>query len=314
MSARRSRHWADWNEVTFVAGIRMLFAIHRHFGHWPFRLCLWPVVTAYWLAHSPARRASQDFLSRWRSHTAASAPRSSLAHFLCFADAILDKLLAMSGGFPRERLRKGEIEAVSACLREGRGGVLVTAHMGCLELCQAAAEWVPDLRLTVLVHTRHAEKFNALLQRLRPGLPVRLLQVTEVGPGTATDLARRVADGEFVAIVGDRVPVGGGRCAEASFLGAPARFPLGPWVLAGLLQCPVFLLSCLREADGSTYRLDIHPLAGRIEMPRARRAEALQQWVQRYAQWLERQLAPDPYQWFNFFSFWNQPGHASDSP
>jgi predicted LPLAT superfamily acyltransferase len=302
-----ARHWADWNEVTFVAGIRLLFGVHHHLGRWPFRLCLGPVILAYWLLHAPARRASRDYLERW--NRVFGGPRlSSLRHFLHFGDVLLDKLRAVSGDFPQGEVMALGVEAVRPLLESGRGGVMITAHIGCLELCQAAAAWVPTLRLNVLVHTRHAERFNALLRQLQPQSTLRLLQVTEVDPATAADLAARVAGGEFVAIVGDRVPVGGGRTMTATFLGADADFPIGPWVLASLLRCPVFLLSCHRRQGERAYRLLLEPLAEVIELPRAARAQRLQGWVQTYADWLQRQLADAPYEWFNFFDFWSQRG------
>ncbi|MFH7611482.1 glycosyl transferase, partial [Pseudomonas syringae pv. tagetis] len=90
------------------------------------------------------------------------------------------------------------------------------------------------------VHTAHAQRFNRLLRRLDPLAAVELVQVTEMGPATAMMLADKVAAGGFVAIVGDRTPVGGGRCLSADFLGQRAPFPIGGYVLAAALGCPVY--------------------------------------------------------------------------
>ena len=40
-----------------------------------------------------------------------------------------------------------------------------------------------------------------------------------------------------------------GRVATASFLGRPARFPLGPFLLAGLRGCPIVLSLCVRTGE-----------------------------------------------------------------
>lgn len=312
MSAK-VRHWADLGEVTFVAGTRLLFAVHRWLGNWPFRLCLLPVVLGYWALHAPARHASVDYLRRWQRTFAAAGPRpSSFRHFLRFADVLLDKLRAVSGRYPLEQIDVHGFAPVAECFARGQGALLVTAHVGCLELCQAAATAVPQLRITVLVHTRHAEAFNALLGSLRPDSSLRLQQVTELGPASAVDLAARVARGEFVAIVGDRVPVGAGRIARADLLGESAAFPVGPWVLASLLQCPVFLLSCVGRAQGG-YRVQMEKVAERIVLPRRDREAVLAECVRNYAEWLQRLIASAPYEWFNFFDFWSQRGHESRS-
>ncbi|GIX34856.1 MAG: hypothetical protein KatS3mg126_0635 [Lysobacteraceae bacterium] len=229
---------------------------------------------------------------------------------MIFAEVILDKLLAVCGRFPKERIDCVNIRDVADCLERGSGGLMITAHVGCLELCQVAAEQVAGLRLNVLVHTRHAERFNELLSRLGPRRNVRLLQVTEIGVHTAADLADRIAAGEFVAIVGDRVPVGGGRVTVRPFLGVPAPFPQGPWILAALLGCPVFFISCLRHPENAGYRIDASLVAERVFLPRKQRDDALVPYIDAYARWLEHLVAIDPYQWFNFFDFWRQPAHV----
>jgi predicted LPLAT superfamily acyltransferase len=157
------------------------------------------------------------------------------------------------------------------------------------------------------VHTHHADRFNAVMQRLDPRTQVRLLQVTDVGPGTAALLAERVDAGEFIVIAGDRVPVSdtSGRTVPAPFLGAEARFPIGPWVLAAALRCQVILFSVLHEDD--TYRVRFEKLADRVELPRGQREAAAAEYAARYAQRLEALCRLSPYDWFNFFPFWEPP-------
>jgi predicted LPLAT superfamily acyltransferase len=182
---------------------------------------------------------------------------------------------------------------------------MVTAHIGCVELMQAAAaNRHAGLRVNVLVHTAHAERFNRMLERLNPGSSVRLLQVRDISPATVLMLSERVRAGELVAIAGDRVPLRGERVVHADFLGRRAALPIGPWVLASLLECPAYVIACVRQ--GESYRVRVEQLAARVELPRATRAAALEGYAGRYAGWMERQLRDAPYEWFNFFPFWDQ--------
>ena len=308
-SAGSPGHWAQVGESTFVAGMWFLYGVHRFLGRLPFLLCLYPVVLHYWLTRREARRASLEYLQRMYAHGAIrSLPgrRHTLRHFLSFADTLLDKMLAMSGG-GSGRMRYVGHEPLLRMIERGEGAVLVTAHVGCLELCQAMAERQHGFRLTVLVHTAHAERFNRLLRRLRPDHGVTLMQVSEVTPATAVTLADKVARGEFVAIAGDRVPLrpGANTVAWADFLGRQAPFPVGPYVLAWLLKCPLYAMLCLRQPGG--HAVYFEPLAQRVELPRAQRAQALARYAAAFATRLEARLAQAPYEWFNFFSFWGQP-------
>ena len=308
-------HWADLGETTFVGGTWFLYAVYRLFGRLPFRLCLYPVVLFWWLGSGTARRASMDYLQRLHAAEGLFARRpgmrESLRHFFLFGETLLDKMLAIGARYPRERLSFEGHEPMLEASRAGQGGIIVTAHMGCLELMQMSARWREGLRVTILVHTAHAQQFNRILARLNPTATVRLLQVTEFSPAMAMTLADRVAAGEFIAIAADRVPVTGDRTCRADFLGTPADFPAGPWLIASLLRCPVWALSCLHAGTG--YAARIEPLFARVELPRSDRQAALDACAARFSGWLVGCLRQSPFDWFNYFDFWTPHADARNS-
>jgi len=285
--------------------------VHRWFGRWPFRLCVYPVVLCHWLSNRVARESSLQYLERLQAHTGvfASAPGrwQSLKHFALFADTMLDKLLGLGGRYPPEHIYL-QRDLVLDKIARREGGLIRTAHIGCLELCQVLAERVPGFHITVLVHTAHAQRFNRLMQRLDPLASVELLQVTDMGPATAVELQRRVEAGGFVAIVGDRVPLRGGRTVPAPFLGHTAQFPIGAYVLAAALACPVYTMACLHHGRG--YQVRFEHFTDRIVLPRGSRDAALTAQAEHFARWLEVQVTQAPLDWFNFFPFWDQASHG----
>ncbi|MGH6611475.1 MAG: acyltransferase, partial [Burkholderiaceae bacterium] len=186
-----------------------------------------------------------------------------------------------------------------------RGGVLVVAHFGNLEVLRRIGERAKALRLHILVHTKHAERFNRMLTRMNPQSAERLLQVTEVNTATIAHLTSRVELGDFVVIAADRVPVTSERVIDVPFLGAPAPFPVGPWVLASALGCPVYWLACYqRPADRGRYTLVCELLHERVALPRATRQAALAAVIGEYARRVECACREAPLDWFNFYSFW----------
>jgi predicted LPLAT superfamily acyltransferase len=125
-------------------------------------------------------------------------------------------------------------------------------------------------------------------------------------PATAMLLAERVGRGEFVVVAGDRVPVAAKpRVAQADFLGAPALFPVGPYVLASVLQCPVYLLFSMRR--GGRYEVHFELFRETLRLPRQGRDAALAALAAGYAARLEHFCLRAPGQWFNFFDFWHLP-------
>jgi predicted LPLAT superfamily acyltransferase len=145
-----------------------------------------------------------------------------------------------------------------------------------------------------------------LLAQLDPESQLNLMQVTEISPATAVLLSEKIERGEFVAVAGDRIPVSSGpRVSWASFLGKPAPFPVGPYILASLLRCPVYLLFALRA--GRTSEVHFELFRESIFLPRNGRDEALATLVEAYARRLEHFCLRAPLQWFNFYDFWHLP-------
>lgn len=303
-----ARHWSTLGENTFVLGMNILLGVYRLFGRLPFRLCVYPVVLYYYVTRREQRAGSMDYLRRLQAATGAlgTVPtwRHSVRHFLQFAESLLDKMLAVSGRYPVERVHAEGREALLQQLAVRGGGVLVTAHMGCLELCRVLAKDSTGLRVNVLVHTAHAQQVTATMQRLNPDLALQLIEVSTLTPATAVMLRERVDDGQFVAIAGDRVPVSGSHTAQVPFLGHEAPFPTGPYIIAALLECPLFFLGCVR--DGPGYLLSFTRLTHKVELPRKSRQAALRDYTMTYVAQLERIVRRAPYDWFNFYAFWDQ--------
>ena len=288
-------------------GIRLSFGVYRLCGPIVLQLFLYPIVTYYWLAKRSARQASRDYLNK----IAALAPHSgikgdawnSYRHFLSFANAIIDKLAAWSGSLALDDVVYRGRTSLQKDLQPGRGALLLASHLGNLEVCRAIAVLDPALKINVLVHTKHARKFNRLLSFYNAKSALNLMQVTEINAATAMLLAEKIEHGELVIIAADRTPVTNSRrVVQVDFLGAPALFPQGGFILAALLKCPVYLLFCLKEEQG--YTIVFEHFGSALRFPRAERERLIQEAAQRYATRLQGYCLSHPLQWYNFYDFW----------
>ncbi|QLF95085.1 glycosyl transferase [Pseudomonas sp. ABC1] len=274
---------------------------------------LYLIVLYFFLFGRRARasiRQYQHNLAAWSGRRELRPDRRTvLRQFTSFADILLDKLDVWNGRLGLERIALVDPDGLRERLHAGaRGQMLVGAHLGNLEVCRALAELGEQVRMNVLVHTKHAQHFNRLLGEAGAS-HLRLIQVSELDPATMLQLSERLDRGEWLAIAGDRIPLHGGRCAEVEFLGQPADFPQGPWLLAGLLQCRVGLMHCLK-IDGQ-YQVRLEDFAERVQWNRRERDDVIRDWVQRYARRLGEQCLDAPYQWFNFYPFWKKHDDAS---
>jgi predicted LPLAT superfamily acyltransferase len=72
-----------------------------------------------------------------------------------------------------------------------------------------------------------------------------------------------------------------------------------------MMRCPVILFFGLYRG-GNRYEIYFEHFADVIVLERDRRAEETQLWMQRYAERLEYYARLAPYNWFNFYPFWDQ--------
>lgn len=309
---RREKHWARQPEVKGLWGMRLMISVWRLMGRRAFSLLLWPVIGAYWLSAGRARQASQQWIARVKRRLADSGlpvpdHLNSFRHFMRFGTAMLDKVAGWRGEMLPGRdvvFAPGAEAAMNA--HAGQGQLLLASHLGDVEACRALS----SKPINALVFSANAQGFKRVMEESAPDSGINLIQVDDIGPETAMLLKEKLDCGEWVAIVGDRVAVspqrgGGWRVCWSSFMGSPAPFPQGPFILAAVLRCPVLLIFALKQQN--QLRVYCEQFANPLLLPRGARDAGIQEAVDRYARRLEHYALMSPLDWFNFFDFWQLP-------
>ena len=76
-------------------------------------------------------------------------------------------------------------------------------------------------------------------------------------------------------------------------------------MLATMMHCPVIVFFGLYRG-GNRYEIYFERFADEIILDRENRAEQTQSWMQRYVARLEHYTRLAPYNWFNFYPFWDE--------
>lgn len=310
--AEPNQHWSKRQERGTVLGIKALLAVYSLLGRPIFNLMLKLVMSYYYLTGKQARQASEQYLQHLQSYAnrrQITLPNhlSSYNHLLSFGHTMLDKLAAWKGDFSVKNLTIHGQELFQTLAERKQGVLLLGSHLGNIELCRALGRRHSHIKINALVFTEHAERFNAVMKAINPNSELNLIQVSRLGPDTAILLQQKIEQGEWVVIVGDRTSTSKEtRAVWADFLGQPAPFPQGPFMLASVLKAPVYLLFGLRDERSKTPHFNVYfeHFSDNIDLPRKERQAALAQVVQRYADRLEHYTLQAPLQWYNFFNFW----------
>lgn len=307
-------HWSKTKEKGTVLGIKILMATYSLLGRRAFNAMLKSVIAYYHKTGKQARLASELYLQQLETYCVEKqiplpANLSSYQHLISFGQTVLDKLAGWKGDITRADLNINGQEHFDDVIENKKGIVIIGSHLGNLELCRAMGRLRQGVIINALVFTEHAERFNNVMKAVNPDSSINLIQVSTLGPDTAILLQQKLEQGEWVVIVGDRTSTTKEqRVVWADFLGKPAPFPQGPFMLATVLAAPVYLLFGLRDEYSEhgklRYNVYFEPFSEKIQLPRKQRMEALQNLVQQYANRLEHFTLKAPLQWYNFFNFW----------
>ncbi len=197
--------------------------------------------------------------------------------------------------------RSGD-ERLVAASHEGRGAILLTAHIGNFELgglflaqlgLKVAAVYVPDPSPVVERHREDARRMLGVR-----GLPI------DTSPFAFLPVRKALEENVFVAIQGDRDVSGTGR--RMPFFGKSASFPVGPFRLAQASGAPIFPVFVLQEGDGR-YRTVVEE-AIRVPNERGEQGDAaVVAALASFVASMERTIRAYPSQWYLFTRFWEAP-------
>lgn len=191
---------------------------------------------------------------------------------------------------------------LNASNADGRGFILVTAHIGAWEV----GSMLPSSQEARHVHVvreaetdPRAQQFISELIRGKAGDLYRTHFAED--PQLGVDLLDALRRNEIVALQGDR-PRCGGRTAEISLFGRPYSVPVGPVALARAADVPILPVFVFREGR-KRYRCSLRrPI--RVRDSGDRQAD-MDEALRRFGSELEAAISHRPHQWFCFRKLWS---------
>jgi predicted LPLAT superfamily acyltransferase len=223
-------------------------------------------------------------------------------HFLSFGRALIDRTAILAGDTRHFSFTFEGEQNLRDAVAQGRGVLLLTAHLGNWE---AAGQLLSrlDVPINVTGFDKESAEIRSLLDRAS-NAKFRLLPLTG-SPTDAIPVVAAMRRGEVVAMLGDRSY----RSPSASlpFLGGAASFPIGAYVMAAIAGAPLVHVFSLREPGGH-YRFFGFPARQVRKPPRKLRDAYWRDCAAQFARDLESVLKRDPFQWYNFYPFWDPSG------
>ncbi|MGI9025534.1 MAG: acyl-CoA synthetase [Burkholderiaceae bacterium] len=322
--------WTTQRERGSPAFLSLFTWIALRMGRPVARLLLYPIAWYFVFAGGAARAASRDYIKRVLGRDATLA--DGFRHVHCFASAILDRLYFLNDrhdlfdievigrDIVREAMKdRPDARACASTRTRGatRGAFLIGAHLGSFEAIRAAGHEETDLRVSMVMYQDNVQQLHRILAAINPRHSQSIIALGRVD--SMLRVKQALDDGEFVGMLADRTlaeEVGGNAVREMTLLGDRVTIPIGPFRMAAMLKRPVIFIVGLYRG-GNRYEVHYENLFDFSHESLASGADraatmnqAIDTAIERYVERLEHHCKSAPFNWFNFYDYWNDAERA----
>lgn len=295
---QKSALWLKRKERSNMPMLRIMSWISLRLGRTAGRVVL-HLIALYFVLFAPAsRRASLGYLPRALGRSATLA--DLYKHFFCFASTIHDRIYLINRRYDLFDIDIQGKGVIHPLIDANKGVLLMGAHLGSFEVMRAIGRQLPNLKVAMVMHEDNAQKINSMLSAINPEASMDVIPLGHID--SMLQVQQRLDEGMLVGMLSDRT-LGDEPMAQVQLLGATAAIPTGPFRMAALLRRPVVFMVGL-YMGGNRYQIHFETLADFTDIPRGQRDQAVDAAIARYTELLNHYTRLAPYNWFNFFDYW----------
>ena len=226
-----------------------------------------------------------------------SAWKTYVNHCL-FGQVVVDKF-AMYAGKQFDVEIENYNEFTTRASRKEEGFVQLSAHIGSYEIAGYTLA-VEGKSFNALVFAGEKASVMQNRDKMFAGTNIKMIAIQQ-DMSHLFEIDKALTDGGIVSMPADRIN-GSQKCIEHVFLGAKAKFPLGPFSVATMRGLDVLAVNVMKDSLLG-YKIYVTPLAYDKE---ASRQEQIRQLSSAYVAELEKRVRQYPTQWYNYFEFWQE--------
>ena len=298
----KAAEWIGYRERGSTALLRIMAFLSLRLGRRLSRVALYGIAVYFYLFAPSVRRHSLRYLRLALGR--APRARDRFRQILSFATTIHDRVYLINEQYETFNITLEGEALMRERSRRGCGALLMGAHMGSFEVMHSLGRRQRGLNVAMAMYEENARKINSILAAINPRLVPDIVSLGRID--AMLIIADRLKRGAFVGVLGDRT-LGREPVQAVTLLGERAYLPTGPMRAAAILRCPVFFMAGLYRGKNN-YHVVFEQIADFSATPAGARSAAVGTAVERYAAVLEHYCRSDPYNWFNFFDFWREPG------
>lgn len=306
-------------QVTSSRPIHFLIFCVRRLPLFVVRLGVLLTSGVYYVFSARARRECRAYQKRIIKYTGGKVIRRPriLHQITSFALCVTEKVEGWLGKIHYDDVTffDDDVVQLKDALSKKHGVLLIFSHLGNTEVLRSLATMGQtgldrNVPITIIMEKRATEKFNRAIDELNKDIKMDIVGVENIEPDTIVTLMDRIEAGGMVVVAGDRRPAGGRhKLLISKFMGQTAQFPYGAFLLPALLKADTYFFFALRKKDfmwHSKYNMFVHKASVTFDdCPRYEREARINALCGEFVRHLERYCLEYPFQWCNFYDFWD---------
>lgn len=217
-------------------------------------------------------------------------------NIIVFGQTLIDKVAILAGVNTKLGFTHEGIEHIEALVANGKGGILLSAHLGNWEVAGHLLKRV-NTPINIVMYDGEDQQMKEYMDQFESKRSFNVILIKD-DLSHIYEISAALARNELICLHGDRFRPGQ-RTMPHDFLGAVANFPAGPFILAAKLKAPVCFVFAFKETS-----FHYHFYAEPSKVYEGRGTQGMEHMLDDYVALLEMKLKQYPEQWFNYYDFW----------
>lgn len=278
-----------------VLGLKIYVFFIKTFGLY-FSYFVLLFVAAYFIFFSFNSTKSTYYLFRKRlNYSPIPAALNVYKSYFTFGKIQLDRLAIASGSKNKFSFEFDGIRYIQDLLKQGKGGILLTAHIGNFNLAKHFFDdQVDPATVNLVLSDFEHQQIKNYLESVTGKASLKTI-VLKDDLSHIFEMRKALDRNELLVFAADRY-LKDAKTYTEEFLGKETRFPQGPFKLAVRNAIPVLFVHIMREKNFH-YHFYARPATGNEKTGK--------DLLKLYLENLETMVKKYPHQWYNYYDYWN---------
>lgn len=262
---------------------------------------LYFVAFYFWVFKRKTFKSSFQYFNRIQKFTKLNSFFAIYKQYLVLGKIILDKTLILSGIKHPFTIDHDGAENIDSIVSGGKGGMLISSHIGNWETAGQLLERINYTFNIVMVDAEH-EKIKDYMGDVMKKKNFNVIPIKD-DMSHIFLIKEALSRNELIVMHGDRY-IDKSSAVKMPFMGQEAYLPTGPFFIAAKFNIPISFAFAMKETNTHYHFYASKPLTYKLKGNREEKNKIIGELMSKYTEQLDNIITKYPYQWFNFYDFW----------